>query len=55
MVSSEKITYYKGDNYSIPILGNKLSFADAAEMVSKIDNNTIESFWFSSWKNWIPK
>lgn len=53
MVSHESILDYNGDNYSKPIMGNRLSFEDAGEIMSKIQGDILEKNWRHILDNWL--
>lgn len=48
LVSLENGVDYKGDDYLQPILGNPLSFAQAASLMSTVDKQGLERAW-TSW------
>lgn len=53
MITNESIVDYRGDNYSLPILGNRLSFEKVGKKMSKIDGNELDSHWFGLWSKWL--
>jgi hypothetical protein len=52
MISNESILTYSGDNYAEPILGNRLSFQQAGELMSRIDGRELERRWLHAWQGW---
>jgi hypothetical protein len=52
MISNESILDYSGDNYVEPILGNRLSFQEAGELMSSIDGRELERRWLHAWQGW---
>jgi hypothetical protein len=55
MISNEAITDYSGRNYSEPILGNSISFAEAGEIMSQINGHSIEAEWGHRWSTWLAR
>jgi hypothetical protein len=45
MVTDESVTSYGNSNYNQPILGNKLSFREAGELMSKIEAQELADQW----------
>jgi hypothetical protein len=43
---------YGGDTYAQPILGNRLSFEEAGEIMSRIGGQELEDRWYCAWQGW---
>jgi hypothetical protein len=52
MVTNESIVDYDGANYEQPILGNPMSFAEAAQVMSSVDGAELDHRWQSAWQTW---
>jgi hypothetical protein len=50
--SNESILDYTGMNYTKPILNNSISFSEATEIMSKIDNTNLDEQWQQIIDNW---
>jgi len=53
LVSNESIVSYEGNNYTLPILGNSISFERAGAMMSEIGGQEIDRRWYSLWSRWL--
>lgn len=53
MVANEALVDYKGENYSQPILGNRFSYEEVGEIMSKVDGQALEAQWQNTWQNWL--
>jgi len=49
MRSSEALISYEGENYSLPVMGNPLSFEEASRRMSLEDNRLVENRWLENW------
>jgi hypothetical protein len=49
MRSSEAFISYEGENYSLPVMGNPLSFEEASRRMSLEDNRLVENRWLENW------
>jgi len=49
MRSNEALISYEEENYSLPVLGNSLSFEDASRRMALEDNRLVEKRWLESW------
>jgi hypothetical protein len=45
LVTHESVVDYGGDEYNHPILGNKLSFAEAEALMANVDPQELENNW----------
>lgn len=45
LVTHESVVDYGGDEYNHPILGNKLSFAEAEALMANVDPQELENSW----------
>jgi hypothetical protein len=55
MVSNESIRDYDDAHYAQPILGNRLSFEEAGEIMSRVDSHELDAHWASLWQNWLQR
>ncbi len=53
LVSNECIADYEGENYDKPILGNELSFGEAATLVAREELEALERRWLQHWSTWL--
>ncbi|MGE5262525.1 MAG: hypothetical protein ACM3S0_04020, partial [Acidobacteriota bacterium] len=53
LLSNEAITNYEGENYDRPILGNEISFQEAAVLVSREEPESLKGRWFDYWSKWL--
>jgi hypothetical protein len=49
MRSSEALVSYEGENYTLPVMGNPLSFDEAFRRMAMEDNRLVERRWLESW------
>jgi hypothetical protein len=53
MCTNESQVNYEGDNYSLPIMGNPLSFEEATRRMNLEDTRLVEKRWQETWVNWL--
>jgi hypothetical protein len=53
MLTNEAVVDYEGGSYDQPILGNPLSFKQAATLVSTIDGAELDGRWHEAWRDWL--
>lgn len=53
MRSNESLVNYEGENYTVPMMGNPLSFEEAARRISVEDNRLVEKRWLDWWSRWL--
>ncbi|MBN1220198.1 MAG: hypothetical protein JXM69_14820 [Anaerolineae bacterium] len=51
IVANESIIDFKGESYSQPILGNRLSFEEAGKMMEQMDGRELEARWLAAWQS----
>jgi hypothetical protein len=53
MATNESQVSYDGEYYSSPVMGNPISFEEAARRMSAEDNRLVENRWFKRWSDWL--
>lgn len=53
MRTNESQVNYEGENYSLPILGNPISFEEAARRMSVEDTRLVENRWSDRWNSFV--
>jgi hypothetical protein len=53
MATNESQVSYDGDNYSLPVMGNPISFEEASRRMSAEDNRLVENRWYKRWSGWL--
>jgi hypothetical protein len=53
MQVNESLINFEGENYTLPVLGNPISFEEAGRRMSGIDTRLVEKRWFDQWNNWL--
>jgi hypothetical protein len=53
MRTNESLISYEGENYSLPVMGNPISFEEAGRRMSEEDNRLVENRWSDQWNSWL--
>ncbi len=53
MQVNESLINFEGENYTLPVLGNPISFEEAGRRMSEVDTRLVEKRWFDQWNNWL--
>jgi hypothetical protein len=51
--SNESLISYEGENYSLPVMGNPISFEEATRRMYLEDTRLVENRWLDKWSNWL--
>jgi hypothetical protein len=53
MRTNESQVNYEGNNYSLPIMGNPLSFEEATRRMNLENTRLVETRWLDKWSSWL--
>jgi hypothetical protein len=54
MLGNESVTSYDGPTYDDPILGNPISYAEAAALMDGVGPAQTDQRWRDAWESWQP-
>jgi hypothetical protein len=53
MHTNESQVNYEGENYSLPVMGNPLSFEEATRRMNLENTRLVEKRWLGKWSEWL--